>query len=327
MKELTSNETMDYYEKYLKEYKVFNKLDFEFFLSTELECSKHEIENPDEKLSNFIRSYSIDMCPVIDIKFNEIIQKLAEKKSEDIGYELFMQEVGGLPNILINEGYKNAIFIASKIINKLELEILEDTPDLSKLEDMYKLYSCELINEYVNFLPFKVRTLYFKYKISDNEIKSVDDVDLPFFSELIDYLGYYKCSRSFENEYTSGISMSNETKTFEIDLEKSQTVNDKYIIEGKYRFNSKNQSYMTDYLDDLDSFFHFESVKKMTFGAVCLAIYSKNIFNAQIDFKTLVETLSKYWNIEPPKDKHPNKYKVKKNELIKKYEILERKII
>jgi len=84
---------------------------------------------------------------------------------------------------------------------------------------------------------------------------------------------------------------------------------------------------MTEYLDDLDSFFHFESVKKMTFGAVCLAIYSKNIFNAQIDFKTLVEILSKYWNIEPPKDKHPNKYKVKKNELIKKYEILERKII
>lgn len=93
----------------------------------------------------------------------------------------------------------------------------------------------------------------------------------------------------------------------------------------KYKYNRENPDYLHDYLSEIRASFVLS--EKVVFGAVCLVLYDKKIFNAQINFKTLVELLSAYWNIEPPKDKHPNKYTDKKNELIFKYEILGRKII
>ena len=58
-----------------------------------------------------------------------------------------------------------------------------------------------------------------------------------------------------------------------------------------------------------------------------MALLEKRIFKPTVKYKELVELLAKYWNIEPPKDKHPNKYRKEMNDLITKHEILERKII
>jgi hypothetical protein len=93
----------------------------------------------------------------------------------------------------------------------------------------------------------------------------------------------------------------------------------------KYKYNRDKPDYLHTYLSEIRT--SFDLNEKGTFGAVCLALYSKKIFHARINFKALVVLLSKYWNIEPPKDKRPNKYTAKRDVLIRKYEILERKII
>jgi hypothetical protein len=92
-----------------------------------------------------------------------------------------------------------------------------------------------------------------------------------------------------------------------------------------YKFNYKNPNYVHDYLSEISS--NFDLNKKTTFGAVCLVLKNKKIFNENINFKSLVDKLSKYWDIEPPKDKRPNKYEDKKNELLGKYTILDKEII
>jgi hypothetical protein len=92
-----------------------------------------------------------------------------------------------------------------------------------------------------------------------------------------------------------------------------------------YKYNRDKPDYIHNYLSEIKT--SFDLTEKGTFGAVCLALHSKKIFIARINFKTLVEILSKYWDIEPPKDKRPNKYTKKRDDLIRKYEILERKIL
>lgn len=92
-----------------------------------------------------------------------------------------------------------------------------------------------------------------------------------------------------------------------------------------YKHNPKYENYIHDYLNEIRTSFNLN--KKITFGAVCLALHTKKIFNQRVNYNKLVELLAKYWNIEPPKDKHPNKYKKEMSVLINKHEILERKII
>ncbi|MDP4238622.1 MAG: hypothetical protein Q8904_04020 [Bacteroidota bacterium] len=92
-----------------------------------------------------------------------------------------------------------------------------------------------------------------------------------------------------------------------------------------YKHNPKNENYIHDYLNEIRTTFDLN--KKITFGAVCLALLKNKIFNPTVKFNKLVFLLAEYWNIEPPADKHQNKYKEEMNILISKYEILERKII
>jgi len=106
--------------------------------------------------------------------------------------------------------------------------------------------------------------------------------------------------------------------------QKKELIIDKTAIKGLYRFNRQNEDYIYEYLKKINETLKIqEKAKKGDFGAVCLILYNRKIINCQT-YSMLIDSLAKYWGIEPPKDKHPNKYKVKADSLKQKYYILER---
>ena len=108
-----------------------------------------------------------------------------------------------------------------------------------------------------------------------------------------------------------------------------QTNRTKHQISNKsitdyFKFNPKNTNYITDYLTELQSI--FDLTGKTIFGAVCLALYEEELHKKDSikTFSKFIDILAKHFNVDPPKDKHKNKYVGKKNELKSKFAILER---
>lgn len=96
-------------------------------------------------------------------------------------------------------------------------------------------------------------------------------------------------------------------------------------IRDYFKYNKANENYITDYLSELKNIFDF--TEKLTFGGVCLALFERNLHKNEIrTFSKFMGVLADYWKVELPKDKHKNKYKTKKDELIYKYAILNREL-
>jgi len=113
---------------------------------------------------------------------------------------------------------------------------------------------------------------------------------------------------------------SNENK--EVILKPQQS--DKSITDY-FKYNP-NPNHITGYLEEIRS--AIPLTKKITIGAVCLALYEKKMHRKdEINtFCKFVEVLTGYWQVEPPKDKHKNKYENEKNELKQRFAILERSL-
>ena len=96
-------------------------------------------------------------------------------------------------------------------------------------------------------------------------------------------------------------------------------------IRDYFKYNKANENYITDYLSELKNIFDF--TEKLTFGGVCLALFEKKLHKDEIrTYSKFMDVLADYWKVELPKDKHKNKYKTKKDELIYKYAILNREL-
>lgn len=197
---------------------------------------------------------------------------------------------------------------------KAFIEILCDGIDTG--EDEFAINSSLTVNTFIGYIKNKgVDIQEIKELVHLKDIKEYATGNKTKSTKVLK-----KVIKHSEHKYTSNGKNNEQGKTKKsLSQEQRRFFIDSPLI---YRYNKNNPNYLHDYLGEIKE--SFDLTSKTEFGAVCLALHIRKLFNPYINFKTLVEKLALYWDLEPPKDKRPNKYRRKKDEMILKYSILEK---
>jgi len=254
-------------------------------------------------------------------------------------YEFLSDEISfsDFPNLDFYENYKD--YSTQEYIEVLRTDFEEWNILLSKLPTCQSDIEIGLnimddfIEEHKNSIWrsqfLMTRNSYVNYPI-DGKMKKLEDSRFYLEGFIEDEEDDLK--RQILSSYLTKINKIIYPEYIELPLQNQQTINlineqCKKVIDEPllYKYNRFNPNYMHEYLSEVKA--RFEFIKKNEFGAVCLALLEKKIFSPTIKFNSLVDKLAKYWNVEPLKDKHPNKYKSKKAELIRMNSIFDKQLI
>lgn len=141
-------------------------------------------------------------------------------------------------------------------------------------------------------------------------------------------LQVFKSNDEFSKKYNElilfGKSLLSQIETMIIDLPDDKEPFDESAIEGCYKYNRNNENYLFDYLNQIYNSPDIDLKNKTTLGAVCLILHEWKTITCKYYTQTLI-ALSKYWRVEPPKDKRPNKYEVEAQRLKQNYLIFNKK--
>lgn len=205
-----------------------------------------------------------------------------------------------------------------KVISKIN-GIETKTPNQKKFDDFYEgAIRCGAIDKSSkrNAIEFDFMCwLTEKSKTTIDGVEYVDLITKKEYSELLtkeNWLIFLKFDdvKSFDDS----LIINQNLKTIFPDIRpktiQKKHIADKKAIDGFYNYRPGNEKYMSNYLDEIGEYFNIPTCKKETIGAICYIIYKKRVFKIRT-FSEIVNILTRYWGVEPPKDKHPNKYKEK----------------
>ena len=211
-------------------------------------------------------------------------------------------------------------------LDDLKKEFWEIIPDLNSIEEYYQVMKMKFAKVYSE-IPEKSYYNYFNL-IKDNdfmanfnvliqyEVVEKKEIETLIFKleKVIEWLNL-ACLQILEM-YKSFLPNNLEESTESVMI--PEEFNEDALL-NEMRFNPRIQKYYgkddykKDYLNDIYKEFNPQT-QNNHLGGVCYLLHREKIFKTK-NFSDLLILLSNYWNIPLPKEKRPNKYKAKAEEL------------